>query len=113
MKIAYAILLVALALLAALSGFTKILLMPQDVEFFGQYGFSDPMLIAFGIAQLLGGILLPVKTTRFVGAAVIASTFLVSLTLLLIDGNIPVRIITGIVTLLLFGIMKLSWPSRS
>lgn len=112
MKIAYTILLVVLALLAVLSGVTKILLMPQDVEFFGRYGFSNPMLIAFGVAQLLGGILLAVKTTRFVGATVIASTFVLSLALLLIDGNIPVSIITGVVTLLLFGIMKHSWQTR-
>ncbi|MCH9695384.1 MAG: DoxX family protein [Gammaproteobacteria bacterium] len=112
MKIAYVILLAVVALLATLSGITKILLMPQDLEFFGRFGFSDPMLITFGVAQLLGGILLVVKTTRFIGATVIASTFLVSLMLLVIDGNVPVSIATGIVTLLLFGIMKQSWPSR-
>jgi hypothetical protein len=39
-----------LTLLAVSSGITKILLMPQDVNFFGKFGFSDPILIAFGKA---------------------------------------------------------------
>jgi len=69
------------------------------------------MLIAFGAAQLIGGILLPMKRTRFAAATVIACTFLVSLALLLIDGNIPVSIVTAIATSLLFVVMKQSWRS--
>ena len=111
MKIAFSILLVLLTALAVLSGVTKITLMPNEVEFFGQYGFSSPMLIAFGAAQLIGGILLPWKKTRFAGAAVVAVTFLVSLAILLMDGNIPISIVTAIVTGLLFVVMKLSWPT--
>lgn len=111
MKIAFSILLVLLTALAVLSGVTKIALMPNEVEFFSQYGFSNPMLIAFGAVQLLGGILLPWKKTRFAGATVVAFTFLVSLAILLKDGNMPVSIVTAIVTILLFVIMKLSWPA--
>ena len=111
MKIAFSILLVLLTALAVLSGVTKITLMPNEVEFFGQYGFSSPMLIAFGAAQLIGGILLPWKKTRFAGAAVVAVTFLVSLAILLMDGNIPISIVTAIVTGLLLMVMKLSWPA--
>lgn len=109
MKIAYSVLLVLLTALAILSGIAKIALMPNDVEFFGRYGFSNSMLIAFGAAQLLGGVLLPWKKTRFVGAAVVALTFLVSLAVLLIEGNIPVGTVTAIATILLFVVMKLSW----
>ena len=111
MKIAFSILLALLTALAVLSGVAKITLVPNEVEFFGQYGFSNPMLIAFGAAQLIGGILLPWKKTRFAGAAVVAVTFLVSLAILLMDGNIPVSIVTAIATLLLLMVMKLSWPA--
>lgn len=111
MKIAFSILLVLLTALAVLSGVTKITLMPNEVEFFSQYGFSNPMLIAFGAVQLVGGILLPWKKTRFAGATVVALTFLVSLAILLMDGNMPVSIVTAIVTILLFVVMKLSWPA--
>ena len=108
MKIAFAALLTILTMLAVLSGMTKILLMPADVEFFGRYGFSSPILIAFGAVQLIGGILLPFRKTRFVGAAIVASTFLASFVILLIDGNTPVSIVTLIATVLLVVVMRQS-----
>ena len=111
MKPALAILLAILTFLAVSSGVMKVMLVQQDVEFFGQYGFSDAMLIAFGIVQLIGGVLLPLKKTRFVGAAIVAGTFLVSLAVLLMDGDMPMSIVTAVVTLLLFLVMKLSWRS--
>lgn len=113
MKIAFSILLAILTLLAIASGFAKIALVPNDVEFFGRYGFSDPMLIAFGVVQLIGGVLLPWRKTRFAGATVVACTFLISLVLLLVDGNIPVSLVTVFATLLLVVVMKQSWPGRS
>jgi len=58
MKAVSKIILALLTLLAASSGITKILLMHQDLDFFGKYGFSSPMLIVFGSVQLLGGLLL-------------------------------------------------------
>lgn len=111
MKIASIVLLSLLTLLALFSGTTKVLLMPQEVEFFGRYGFTNPILIAFGSAQLIGGILMLLSRTRFAGAAIVASTFLASLVILLMDGNIPVSIVTAIATLLLVVIMKQSWRS--
>ncbi|MDH3333687.1 MAG: DoxX family protein [Gammaproteobacteria bacterium] len=98
-----------LTLLAVSSGITKILLMPQDVLFFGKYGFSDPLLIAYGSVQLLGGFLLVFTKTRFAGAAIVAVTFLISLALLLMEGNVPVSIVTAVATLLLVVVMKRSW----
>ena len=112
-KTGFSILLAVLTVLAISSGIAKIALMQNDVEFFGRYGFSNAMIIAFGTAQLAGGILLPWTRTRFAGATIIACTFLVSLVMLLIDGNIPVSIVTAIATSLLFVVMKLSWQSRS
>lgn len=113
MKIVSAIVLLLLVFLAISSGMTKITLMQQDVEFFGQYGFSNPILIAFGATQLLGGLLLPFRKTRFTGAAIVAITFLVSLVLLLLEGNIPVSIITLVAMLLLGMVMKQSWPGAA
>lgn len=112
MKMFLSIVLVLLTALAALSGIAKIALMPNEVEFFGRYGFSSSMLIAFGSSQLIGGVLLPWKRTRFAGAALVAITFLVSLAMLLMDGNIPASIATAIATILLFVIMKLSWMAQ-
>jgi len=109
MKTVSIIILAILTLLAVLSGITKILLMQQDVDFFGKYGFAGPTLIAFGLVQLLGGLLLVFSKTRFVGAAIVAVTFLVSLAMLLMDGNIPASIITLVAILLLGAVMKQSW----
>ena len=113
MKIAFTIILVLLMFLAISSGVTKMALMQQDVEFFGKYGFSNPILIAFGATQLIGGVLLPFRKTRFSGAAIVAVTFLVSLVLLLMDGNIPVSIVTTVATVLLGIVMKQSWNAAA
>ena len=58
MKIIVNILIVILVLLALLSGGTKVLLMPQELEFFGQFGFSASIIVVFGIIQLGVGVLL-------------------------------------------------------
>jgi hypothetical protein len=113
MRIASTLVLVVLTFLSILSGVTKIALMPEDVEFFGRYGFSDPILIAFGTAQLIGGVLMPFRKTRFMGAAIVAITFLVSLVLLLMDGNIPVSVVTAVATLLLGIVMKQTWSAQA
>ena len=113
MKIASTLVLVLLIFLSILSGVTKVALIPEDVEFFGRYGFSSPLLIAFGATQLIGGVLMPIRKTRFVGAAIVAVTFLISLVILLMDGNVPVSIVTAVATLLLGVVMKRSWSAPS
>lgn len=111
MKIVSTIILVILILLAVSSGITKVTLMQRDVDFFGKYGFSDPILVAYGLVQLIGGVLLVFKKTRFFGAAIVAVTFLISLVVLLMEGNIPVSIATVVATLLLGVVMKWSWKT--
>lgn len=108
MKIVFSSVLIVLIFLAVSSGVTKIMLMPQEVDFFGKHGFSNPILIAFGLVQLIGGILMVIRKIRFIGATVVAITFLISLAVLLMDGNIPVNIATFVAILLLGMIMKRS-----
>ena len=109
MKVVSRTILVILVLLAVASGVPKVMLMQQEVDFFGKYGFSDSALVAFGLAQLLGGLFMIFTKTRFAGATIVAITFLVSLTLLLVEGNMIVSIITVVATLLLGVVMKQSW----
>ena len=111
MKITFTIILVILTFLAISSGMTKVMLLQQDVEFFGRYGFSDAILMAYGAVQLIGGVMLPFRKTRFYGAAVVMVTFLISLVVLLMDGNIPVSIATVVMTSLLGVVMKQSWKT--
>lgn len=105
MRYFWIIAIAVLTFLAISSGITKVMLMQQDVEFFGKYGFSNPILIGYGAVQLIGGGLLPFKKTRFVGAFIVAITFVVSLVILLLEGNIPVSIVTLLATVLLGFIM--------
>ncbi|MDH3695535.1 MAG: DoxX family protein [Gammaproteobacteria bacterium] len=106
MKIFLNVILVILVFLAISSGVTKVMLLPPDVEFFGRYGFANPVLMAFGAVQIIGGVLLVIPKTRFVGAVIVAITFLVSLIVLIMDGNTLFTIFTVIAMILLGVIMK-------
>ena len=90
--------------LAISSGITKVMLMPQEVEFFGAYGFSNPILILFGASQLIGGFLLIFAQLRVAGALIIGTTFLISLVLLVLAANILFSVLT-IVAMWLLGLI--------
>jgi len=111
MKILFYVILIILVFLAVSSGITKIILMQQDVNFFGQFGFTDTILIVYGATQLVGGILLALRKTRVIGAIVVAITFMISAIILAMSGNIPVTIITLICVSLLGFIIKRSFSS--
>ena len=113
MKVVSTIILAILVLLAVSSGITKILLLPQDVDFFGKYGFSNPILVTYGLVQLIGGLLLVFAKTRLAGAVIVAITFLISLVVLLMEGNIPVSIATGIAIVLLGVVIRQSWRANA
>jgi hypothetical protein len=109
MKIFFKRILFILIFLAVSSGISKIILMQQDVDFFGPYGFTNPILIIYGAFQLLGGILLIVRKTRITGATFVAITFIISVVVLFMAGDIPVAIVTIIFVLLLGFIVKQSF----
>lgn len=113
MKILFNVILAILVFLAVSSGITKIILMPQDVEFFGKYGFTNPILIIYGVIQLLGGILLLLPKTRIMGAVLVSITFLISAVVLAMEGNIPVTIVTLICVALLLVIIKISLTNKA
>ena len=108
MKAAYYVLLAILALLALSSGITKILLMDQDVAFFGPYGFTEVLLRLYGLVQIVGGILLLVPKTRTIGAIVVAVTFLVSLVVLVLAGKFGIAIVTVVAILALVFVARQS-----
>lgn len=112
MKIVSIVILVILVLLAVSSGTAKLLLMEQEVNFFIGSGFTRSTLMMFGFVQVLGGLLMVFAKTRFVGAAIVAITFLVSLVMLVSAGNLPVSIVTAIAILLLGVVMKKSWRTN-
>ena len=108
MKIFYYVVLALLVFLAISSGIPKVMLMEQDVEFFSQYGFTNSILIAFGVAHIVGGVLLAIPKTREVGAIIVGVLFLISAVVLILSGNIAVAIVTGVAIVLLFFVAKKS-----
>jgi hypothetical protein len=77
MKVLSNVVLTILVFLAVSSGVTKVMLLEQDVEFFSQYGFTNPLLIFFGAIQLIGGLLMVFNKLRGVGAILVAITLLI------------------------------------
>ncbi len=112
MKVVSTAILVILVFLAVSSGTSKLMLMEQEVNFFIGNGFTRSTLMAFGFVQVLGGLLMVFAKTRFVGAAIVAITFLVSLVMLISDGNLPVSIVTTVAIALLGVVMKQSWRTK-
>ena len=112
MKLIWTITLVLLTFLALSSGIAKMLLLQQEVDVFANYGFSNPLLIAFGALQFAGGVFLVFGRTRFIGAALVAATFLVSLIVLFMEGNVVMSVITMLVTAALAVVMLRSRGMR-
>ncbi len=99
-----------LVFLAVSSGVTKVMLMEQDVAFFGKYGFTNPLLIGFGAVQVIGGAMLILPKTRFFGAALVAITFAVSAVVLFLEGSVPFAIAT-LVALVFLG-LTMRWSRQ-
>ena len=102
MNLFFNVILAILVFLAVSSGLTKVLLIQQDVDFFGQYGFTNPILIAYGVVQVVGGILLLLPKTRVFGAGIVAITFLISAVVLGLAGQTLMLIVTLLCVGLLF-----------
>ena len=113
MKILLRINLVILVFLAITSGIAKIMLMPQEIEFFGGIGFNNLMLIIFGVSQIFGGLMMTLSKTRFVGAIIVAITFAISAVALFMSEYIMVAIITCFTLLMLNIVIKHSYKAKS
>lgn len=88
MKTIVTIVSVLIGLLSIAAGAAKILLVPEEVEFLRQFGFTAVLTVSFGIVQVLGGFLLVIPITRFYGSLIAALAFALSAALLLVAGNL-------------------------
>ena len=104
LKIAQIVVLCSLVFLAVSSGITKIMLMPQDVAFFGQYGFTHPLLMLFGAIQVIGGAMMVFAKTRLIGAVIVAVTFVISAIVLIMAGSVPATVAT-LIALVFLGLV--------
>ena len=94
-----------MVLLASASGIAKIMLMPQEVAFFGAFGFSNNLLISFGLLQVFGAVLLLLPKGRNFGLLLVALTFVISAVVLLAAG----KVIMAVVTLVFVGLLVFLW----
>lgn len=94
MKVPQVAILAVLVFLAVSSGVAKIMLMPQGVTFFGEYGFTNPLLVKFGALQVIGGLMMIFAKTRVIGASAVAVTFVISAGVLISAGSVGPTIAT-------------------
>ena len=88
MKIVNIIIVAIIALLSIAAGLAKVMQAPQEMEFLQGLGLSSGLIMAFGLVQIVGGVLLAIKKTRMSGAILVTSAFAVSTALLFMGGNV-------------------------
>lgn len=88
MKILKNVNLVLITLLSITAGISKIILTPQEVEFFQNAGLGEPVVIIFGIVQMIVGVLLIIGKVRKWGAIFVALMFALSTIMIFINGMI-------------------------
>lgn len=92
---------VLLAFLGVAAGIAKMLQTPQEMAFFQeQMGFSAEAIMAFGLLQLIAGVMLIFKKTRMIGAALLGITLLLSSIVIFMAGEIVFGVVSLIPVLL-------------
>ena len=89
MKLLKTVNLILVILLGLSSGISKIMQIPQEMEFFqDEMGYSANTIILFGVTQLAAGILLVFGKTRTTGAIILETTFCISALIVFMAGKI-------------------------
>ncbi|MEZ4321649.1 MAG: DoxX family protein [Myxococcota bacterium] len=80
---------VLLTVLSVMTGVVKLVQMPEEMQIFADAGFSTSATVAFGVVQLVGGLLLIPNATHRVGGALMIPTFVVATGVLFVNGLVP------------------------
>ena len=96
MKIMNILMIAIVALLSIAAGLAKVMQAPQEVEFLQSFGLSSVLIVAFGLVQVSGGVLLVPQKTRLPGAVLAALALVVSTILIFVGGNL----VFGLVSML-------------
>lgn len=94
MKILNVLIIGIIALLSIAAGLAKVMQAPQEMAFLQGTGLSTAMIVAFGLFQLLGGVLLIPVRTRLPGAVLAALAFLVSAVLIFTSGDLTFGLVS-------------------
>jgi len=93
-KIVNILIIAIVALLSIAAGLAKVMQTQQEMEFLLGVGLSSALIVAFGLVQISGGVLLGPRKTRMPGAVLATSAFIVSTVLLFISGNVVFGLIS-------------------
>lgn len=96
MKLFNILIIVVVAILSIAAGLAKVMEAPQEMEFLQGAGLSPTLILAFGLAQILGGALLTTKRTRTMGAYLAAAGFAASTILILMNGSLSFGLVSAI-----------------
>ena len=92
---------ILLALLGVAAGTSKMMQIPQEMEFFqGEMGFSSELIVVFGALQFLGGLMMVFNKTRLTGAILLGLTLFLSCIVVFMSGNIGFGMVSVIPVLM-------------
>ena len=94
MKIVNILIIAIVALLSVAAGLAKVMQTQQEMEFLQGFGLSTALIVAFGLVQILGGVLLVPKKTRLPGAILATSALVVSTVLIFVGGNLTFGLVS-------------------
>lgn len=78
MKVILKVVLVLLIMLSISTGLVKLARMDEEMILFRNAGWSDVLIVLFGVVQLIGGLLLLPAKTRKNGALLMTFTYLIA-----------------------------------
>jgi hypothetical protein len=87
MKVFNIVIVAVIALLSIAAGAAKVMQVPEELEFLQSMGFSVPLIVAFGSAQIVAGVLLVFPKTRIPGCAIAIVAFSLSTVMIFISGD--------------------------
>jgi len=93
-KIVNILIIAIVALLSIAAGLAKVMQTQQEMEFLQGVGLSSVVIVAFGLVQILGGVLLVPRKTRMLGAILATSALVVSTVLIFIGGNLSFGLVS-------------------
>lgn len=88
MKILNILIISVVALLSIAAGLAKVMQTEHEMQFLQSFGLSTVLIIAFGMVQIAGGVLLVPSKTRMFGAVLAISAFVASTILIFVGGNL-------------------------
>ncbi|WP_420430916.1 hypothetical protein [Hyphobacterium sp.] len=95
-RIAFIVLVVAVSLLSLAAGVAKLVMAEPEVAFFDALGVDPRWMIALGLLQVSGAVLVIFKRMRIVAGLLMAAGFAVSALMILLSGNTGFALISAL-----------------